>query len=180
LSTAGSSDWAFVPTCDLDEQDSALGQHMMVSAIGSVLNHVDPLVRSALGLVFLAFIVYGKWADYRFRKQAVLVPGTVRAKVPRRRYTSYYISYRLRDVDRVAEYCGPPLRALWQEGDSVEILIDPSSPPSTNIPEGPVTWSGSGSGNCSVPDRPLLSMWDYMHTLIAAAVIVEGLFRHFR
>jgi hypothetical protein len=122
-------------------------------------------------LTIIVYVVVAKVSEYTFRKTAVTVSGQVVKRFPRQHYTSYYLAYHRDGVRRVAEYCGPPARVLFNEGDTVEILIDPKNPPDTAVPNH-ISASGSASGNCSLPNEPLFQLWDFFYLTAAAGLLV--------
>lgn len=130
----------------------------------------DKLISTALGLGIILYLIVAKASEYTFRKTAILVAGEVVKRFPRKHYTSYYIAYHRDGARRVAEYCGPPARILFNEGDSVEILIDPKRPPDTAVPD-QVSASGSASGSCSLPSEPLFQLWDYIYFIAALGLL---------
>jgi hypothetical protein len=130
----------------------------------------DKLIGTGLSVAMIAYIVLAKHSEHTFRKTAVRVPGQVVKRFPRQRYTSYYIAYQRDNLRRVAEYCGPPARLLFDEGDSVTILIDPNRPPDTEVPN-QISAAGDGSGNCSLPNQPLFQFWDYLYLSAAVAML---------
>jgi hypothetical protein len=132
----------------------------------------DKVISTGLSSIIIIYVVVAKFTESSFRRTAIPVIGTVVKRFPRQHYTSYYVAYHRDEVRRVAEYCGPPARFLFNEGDSVEILIDPRKPPDTAVPD-QVSSSGSASGNCSLPNEPLFQFWDFVY--LAAAL---GLLAH--
>lgn len=131
----------------------------------------DTIISTGLSSLIIVYVIVAKVSEYNFRKTAVPVIGQVVKRFPRQHYTSYYIAYHREDVRRVAEYCGPPARILFNEGDTVEILIDPKNPPNTAVPS-QISASGSASGNCSLPNEPLLQLWDFVYLTAAVALLV--------
>jgi hypothetical protein len=136
----------------------------------------DKLIGTGLSVVIIVYVMVAKVSEHRFRKTAVQVAGQVLKRFPRQHYTSYYIAYHRDDVRRVAEYCGPPGRILFDEGDCVEILIDPKRPPDTAVPNY-ISSSGSGSGSCSLPNEPLFQLWDYLYLTAAVAALIYTYWR---
>jgi hypothetical protein len=136
----------------------------------------DKLIGTGLSVTIIVYLIVAKLSEHTFRKTAVQVTGHVVKRFPRQHYTSYYIAYHRDDVRRVAEYCGPPARILFNEGDSVEILIDPKQPPDTAVPTN-VSSAGSGSGSCSLPNEPLFRLWDYLYLAAAVAALIYTYWR---
>ena len=131
----------------------------------------DKFISTGLSVTIIVYVVAAKVSEVHFRKSAVRVAGQVVKRFPRQHYTSYYVAYHRYGVRRVAEYCGPPARILFDEGDALEILIDPTRPPDTAVPDR-VSSAGSGSGNCSLPDEPLIRLWDAVYFFAAIGLLV--------
>lgn len=130
----------------------------------------DKVYGTVLGVGVLSYVVWGKVSEYRFRKTAVSVTGRVIKRFPRMRYTSYYVAYNRAGTSRVAEYCGLPGRFLFDEGDAAEILIDPTHPPDTTVPDR-VSSAGAPAGNCSLADERLFGFWDFFYVVASIGAL---------
>lgn len=130
----------------------------------------DTVIGAVLSLTIIVYVIVAKVSESRFRSTAVPVTGTVVKRFSRQHYTSYYVAYHRDGVRRVAEYCGPPGRILFDEGDTLEILFDPAKPPDTAVPN-EVSSSGSASGNCSLPNEPLFQLWDFVFLTAAVGLL---------
>lgn len=131
----------------------------------------DKVISAGLSVFMIGYIILAKVSERHFRKTAVPVTGKVVKRFPRKHYTSYYVAYHRQDVRRVAEYCGPPMLMRYDEGDNIEILIDPERPPDTAVP-GNIAWSGSGSGNCSLVGEPVWKLWDFIYLIAAVGLLI--------
>ena len=127
----------------------------------------------AAGVVLVCFVL-AKINAVRFRKRAVEVSGEVLKIFGHRQHTSYFIRYWYGGSPRIAEYAGLPLVREFKEGEQVQILIDRTAPPDVPVPD--VRHSASsGGGNCQLPGRALVSLWD----LLVVVICIYMLGRYF-
>ena len=135
----------------------------------------DVFKRWNLDLIFavivLVYVVFGKWAELRFRRRAVLVKGEVLKVFPHRHVTSYFVRYEFDGLSRTAEYCGAPLLREFSPGDAIELLIDGSAPPDTPAPDRWHNAPGAHSGNARRPGAPLVSLFDFIYVGVALYLI---------
>ena len=142
---------------------------------------MDGSVQSVLGLVLgillFGYVEYAKVSEYRFRRRSIRVQGKVLKVYSHQHSTSYFLSYDHEGVTRAAEYCGVPLRREFEPGDTVEILIDPTDPPDSEVPGDTqnAPGRGIGAGNCSRVDASFLGLWDGVYLVMAIALIVYSL-----
>ncbi|HET8932113.1 MAG TPA: hypothetical protein VFN67_01675 [Polyangiales bacterium] len=131
----------------------------------------DKFISTGLSVFILGYLILAKVSERKFRMSAVPVTGQVVKRFPRQHYTSYYVAYHREGIRRVAEWCGPPARILFDEGDTLEILIDPSQPPDTPVPD-KVSSSGSASGNCSLVGESIWKLWDFLYLFAAIGLLL--------
>lgn len=124
------------------------------------------------GAIVLVCLVLAKIDAVRFRKRAVEVSGEVLKIFSHRQHTSYFIKYLYEGSTRIAEYAGPPLLRELKVGDQVQILIDKQAPPDVPLP-GEHHNSTTQSGNCQLPGRPLVSLWDVVVVAICVFLIAR-------
>jgi|GEM_PF-3781214 len=131
----------------------------------------DKLISTGFSVFIIGYVVVAKVSERKFRSSAVAVTGKIVKRFPRQHYTSYYVAYDRDGLGRVAEYCGPPMRMLFDEGDDIQILIDPTRPPDTTVPD-KISASGSAAGNCSLVDEPIWKLWDVLYLVAAVALLL--------
>jgi len=131
----------------------------------------------AIAALVLIQLMFGKWAEWRFRKRAVRVKGEVLKTFPHRHFTSYFVRYEYREVSRVAEYCGLPLVREFRPGDAIELLVDGSAPPNVPVPEDWHNAPGAHTGNSRRPDSPFVSFMDFVYVGVAVYLIAQHCMR---
>lgn len=124
----------------------------------------------AAGIVLVCFVL-AKIDALRFRKRAVEVSGEVLKIFSHRQHTSYFIRYLFEGSTRIAEYAGPPLLRELKVGEQVQILIDRTAPPDVPLP-GDRHNASTQTGNCQLPGRPLLSLWEAL--VVAVCLFLIG------
>lgn len=126
-----------------------------------------------LGIALLGFVAYSLWSDWRFRSSALRVPGEVRKFIRYSKHISYYIAYQVEGATRVAEFYGPGPIAIYNVGDTLDILIDPKVLPDVRIPEGThIRWSRAG--NCIPAGGSVVSVFEILLVALGLFLLVHG------